>query len=112
LREARRVTVADIDILLIDHDEDRLERISFVLGEAGYTLLAAADADEGHWLFATFGARVVITDLVTRAPHISETIAAMRLTKPSLKVLAVSGGAGNPAVPSPAPAAANDVLVL
>ena len=81
-----------MDILLIEDDVGLLTAMGLVLRDAGYSVLEAADGDEGLWLFQSRGARLVVTDLMMPARDGFETITAIKKEQPAARILAISGG--------------------
>ena len=80
-------------ILLIEDDENVRRAIRCVLEEYGYTVLEAADGEEGIARFAvnTVGIDLVLCDLVMPRMNGRETIAGIRGRRPGEKAIFISG---------------------
>jgi PAS domain S-box-containing protein len=80
-------------ILLIEDQVVLRDAIAELLGTAGYTVHAASDADDALALFAAHGRDValVVTDIVLPGQSGPEAVARMRVERPALQVLYMSG---------------------
>lgn len=79
-------------ILLIDDDHDVRIFLAEALRGAGFEVATAADGKHGVALFHRDTYDLLITDLIMPAPNGFETIKAIRLVKPDIKIIAISGG--------------------
>lgn len=80
-------------ILVIDDEADILQLITAMLGAEGYEVITAVDGDRGIELLREHDqVELVITDLIMPNKEGIETIMEMRVIRPGLKVLAMSGG--------------------
>jgi DNA-binding response OmpR family regulator len=79
-------------ILLIDDDHDVRIFLAAALRSAGFEVATAADGKHGVALFRRKPYDLLITDLIMPAPNGFETIKSIRLLKPDIKIIAISGG--------------------
>jgi len=94
VREVLGPVRAAASILVVEDDEAIRRFFRSVLEKAGYGVREAADGREARRLFAEHGADLLITDLTMPGEEGLESIRAMRLGNPALKILAVSGAFG------------------
>lgn len=79
-------------ILLIDDDDALRGVIAQSLEHAGHTVVQAADGRQGVDLFHATSIDLVLTDLVMPGKEGVETIIELHQKKPSLPIIAMSGG--------------------
>jgi DNA-binding response OmpR family regulator len=79
-------------VLLIEDDPAFLGMMSAAFEVAGYTVLAAADGDEGLALFNQSPADLVVIDMITPVRDGVEAIVALRRTASPVSIVAISGG--------------------
>lgn len=82
-------------ILLIDDDNLLRGVLAKALGHVGHTVIQAADGQQGVELARAATLDLVITDLVMPVQEGVETILTLRREKPSLPIIAISGGVTN-----------------
>jgi CheY-like chemotaxis protein len=80
-------------ILVIDDDDEIRTMISEVLDRSGYETAQAANGNEGMILHRQRPADLVITDIFMPEKEGVETIRELKTLTPSLKIIAISGGA-------------------
>lgn len=84
-------------ILVVEDDEQYRSLVQRTLERGGYEVVAVADGDRALELAADPALRLVITDLIMPGKEGLETLMDLRRTRPTLPVLAMSGGGrGNP----------------
>lgn len=81
-------------ILVVDDDEGVRDVIRSMLESAGYAVLLAENGKEAMKLLKTQRADLILTDLVMPEQEGIETIKALRLEYPDVKVIAMSGAFG------------------
>lgn len=79
-------------VLIIEDDNEVREFLESLLERAGYETATAANGKEGVELFRTTEVDLVITDIIMPEKDGIETIMDMKRTRPTLKVIAISGG--------------------
>lgn len=79
-------------VLIIEDDNEVREFLESLLERAGYRTATAANGKEGVELFRTTEVDLVITDIIMPEKDGIETIMDMKRTRPTLKVIAISGG--------------------
>ena len=82
-------------ILLIDDDEMLRTVLAMALDMVGHVVLQAENGQKGMELLRTTSVDIVITDLVMPVQEGVETIVKLRRERPSLPVIAISGGVPN-----------------
>src|SRR5215217_6262281 len=82
-------------ILLIDDDDLLRSVLAKSLGHAGYTVIQAIDGQQGIELAHAASVDLVITDLLMPVQEGVETIIKLKRQRPSLPIIAISGGASN-----------------
>lgn len=82
-------------ILLIDDDDLLRSVLAKALGHAGHTVIQAADGQQGVELARATSLDLVITDLIMPVQEGVETIMVLRRERPTLPVIAISGGLSN-----------------
>jgi DNA-binding response OmpR family regulator len=82
-------------ILLIDDDEMLRTVLAMALDVVGHVVLQAENGQKGMELLRTTSVDIVITDLVMPVQEGVETIVKLRRERPSLPVIAISGGVPN-----------------
>ena len=82
-------------ILLIDDDEMLRTVLAMALDMVGHVVLQAENGQKGMELLRTTSVDIVITDLVMPVQEGVETIMKLRRERPSLPVIAISGGVPN-----------------
>ena len=80
-------------ILVIDDDVEIRTMISEALDRSGYETVQAPDGYEGMRLHRSRPADLVITDIFMPEKEGVETIRELKTLTPSLKIIAMSGGA-------------------
>ncbi len=80
-------------ILVIDDDVEIRTMISEALDRSGYETVQAPDGNEGMILHRSSPADLVITDIFMPEKEGMETIKELKTLTPSLKIIAMSGGA-------------------
>jgi DNA-binding response OmpR family regulator len=84
-------------ILIIDDDPGMRRTVSRILASAGHEVIEASDGLEGVDLFRKNHPDIVVTDIIMPNKEGIETILDLRMESPSTLILAISGGATNPA---------------
>ncbi len=79
-------------IMVVDDDDSILRLISEIMRKEGYDVLQAVDGEEAFALFQQQPCDLVITDLLMPNKEGLELIQELRGIKPSLKIIAYSGG--------------------
>lgn len=79
-------------ILLIDDDDDVRTVLRLTLVHFGHTVIEASNGRAGLELFQRDGADLVITDIVMPEKEGLEVLMELRKLKPSVKIIAISGG--------------------
>jgi len=82
-------------ILVVDDEELVRETLCFMLEEAGFEILEAADGVEALHVFDEHEVDVVVTDIFMPEKEGLETITELRQRKPDVKIIAISGGGGD-----------------
>jgi CheY-like chemotaxis protein len=80
-------------ILLIEDDQAQREILRIILEKIGHIVIEAADGDEGLARFAQKPADLVLTDLIMPVKEGLETIQEFRQIYPTVRIIAMSGGA-------------------
>jgi CheY-like chemotaxis protein len=80
-------------ILLIEDNQAQREILRQILEKMGHSVIEASDGDDGLSRFARGGADLVLTDLIMPGKEGLETIQEFRRTYPTVKIIAMSGGA-------------------
>lgn len=80
-------------ILVIDDDEGLRRVLGQILVRAGYAVAEAADGRQGLKAFRKAPVDLVICDLIMPDQEGLETISVLRKEFPTLKIIAISGGA-------------------
>lgn len=78
-------------ILVIDDEEQVVKLIREVLEGGGHEIVEARNGREGMKLYEAKPTDLVITDLVMPEQEGLETITALRLRFPAVKIIAISG---------------------
>jgi len=80
-------------ILLVEDQQDILGLLKGILSKAGYTVLAASDGEEAMAMVDNFSGKIdlLVTDIVMPKMNGTELYHQLRRTRPSLKVLFMSG---------------------
>lgn len=81
-------------ILLVDDDAVLRMALGNVLSRAGDDVVEAANGNLALEHVRNHGCHLVITDLIMPEKEGLETIIALRRTHPTVKIIALSGGAG------------------
>jgi CheY-like chemotaxis protein len=79
-------------ILIIDDEKPVREALEAVAAAAGHVTRSAADGRQGMAEFISFQPDLVITDMLMPEKEGIETIADLRKLRPTLPILAISGG--------------------
>lgn len=79
-------------VLVIDDEPDLRELIRELLDDAGYEVVEAANGREGVARFAEAPTDLVITDIMMPEQDGIQTVIELRRTRPSTKIIAISGG--------------------
>ena len=79
-------------ILIIDDEQGIRRPLQILLERAGHQVMAASDGQEGLRLWRSFGADLVITDIMMPNKDGIETIVELRTSAPPVPVIAMSGG--------------------
>jgi len=79
-------------ILVIDDDDQVRDVIRMILEKEGYTVDDACDGNEGVRVFRETGPDLVITDILMPGMGGVQTIMELRVIRPDVKVIAISGG--------------------
>ncbi|MFO1475094.1 MAG: response regulator [Verrucomicrobiota bacterium] len=82
-------------ILLVDDNEDFRRAAGLALTKAGHQVQTASNGIEAVRQFTQSPVDLVITDLIMPDQEGLETIQALKRTKPSVRIIAVSGGGRN-----------------
>ena len=82
-------------LLLIDDDHALRGVLAKALGHAGHTVIQAADGQQGVDLARATTVDLVITDLMMPVQEGVETIMTLRRERPTLPIIAISGGVSN-----------------
>jgi len=82
-------------ILLIDDDEMLRGVLAKALAHGGHSVIQAGDGRQGVELARVAPIDLVITDLIMPVQEGVETIMTLRRERPTLPVVAMSGGASN-----------------
>lgn len=82
-------------VLLIDDDELVRGMLTRALSDARYTVIEAADGQQGVNLARSTSVDIVVTDLVMPVQEGVETILTLRRERPRLPIIAMSGGVNN-----------------
>jgi DNA-binding response OmpR family regulator len=80
-------------VLLIDDDAALRKIMHRMIADAGHEVIEAADGVAGLRAFETKPADVVVTDIMMPEKEGIETIRDLRKLAPTLRIVAVSGGA-------------------
>lgn len=83
------------NILLIDDDEPLRGALRLALMNAGHSVVEASDGRQGVELARGMSVDIVITDLVMPVQEGVETILTLRRERPTLPIIAMSGGVTN-----------------
>jgi CheY-like chemotaxis protein len=79
-------------ILLVDDDEEFRTILGESLRRAGYEVREAGDGRQGLTLYRERTADLIITDLIMPEKEGLEMIQEVRLLRPDVKIIAISGG--------------------
>ncbi len=79
-------------ILIIDDEPAICKLLCQILEKQGYTVLEAANGDQGLVLFELHHPNLIITDLIMPGKEGLETIREIRKTNTDVKIIAISGG--------------------
>lgn len=79
-------------VLLIDDDLESLRQMKVAFVNAGYEVETAPDGQAGLARFVERPTDLVVTDIIMPNREGIETIVAVKKARPSVKLLAVSGG--------------------
>ncbi len=79
-------------ILLIDDDPGVLRTIEIILIDLGYRVRTAADGEKGLLLFRADPPDIVITDIIMPGKEGIKTMIEMRRLRPTVRIIAMSGG--------------------
>lgn len=79
-------------ILVIEDDAAYREMLTEALSEAGHTVVAAENGEEGITLCRQHHCPLVITDIFMPEKEGLETIRELKYDFPTLKIIAISGG--------------------
>jgi DNA-binding response OmpR family regulator len=80
-------------ILVIDDDDAVRRMIERILRSDGHEVLTAEDGKRGMVQFRKEKPQVVVTDIIMPEQEGIETIVALRRDNPTVKIIAISGGA-------------------
>lgn len=80
------------NILIIDDELNILIMLKKMLTRSGYKVNIASDGKEGLGLFKAEPPDLVITDIIMPEKEGLETIREMKMNRPDLKIIAMSGG--------------------
>jgi DNA-binding response OmpR family regulator len=80
-------------ILIIEDDDLLRTLLAQTLTEAGHTVYQAADGRQGCDLFLATAADLVLTDIIMPGQEGIETILKLRHQRPTVAIIAMSGGA-------------------
>ena len=80
-------------VLVVEDDPDVLAMIVSLLGKYGYLVISAADGEEGLRLAETYGEDIdiVLSDIVMPRMNGHDLAAALKIKRPKIKVLLMSG---------------------
>ena len=79
-------------ILIADDNDELLELHRVFLGQNGHEVLTARNGEEAMQLIATEPVDLLITDVIMPDKEGIETILELRRTRPTLPIIAISGG--------------------
>jgi CheY-like chemotaxis protein len=79
-------------ILIVEDDKDLREMLKISLGKKKYTILEASNGKEALLRFKPLITDLVITDLIMPDEDGLKVIIKIKEIKPSIKVIAISGG--------------------
>ncbi len=79
-------------VLVIDDDQQIRAMLQRAIGQAGHTVIEAADGNRGLALYDPAAVDLVITDLIMPDKEGIETIMELHRRYPDVKVIAISGG--------------------
>ncbi len=79
-------------ILIIDDEKPVRDALEAIAAAAGHQTRAAGDGRQGLVQFAAFQPDLVITDMLMPEKEGIETIADLRKLRPTLPIIAISGG--------------------
>jgi CheY-like chemotaxis protein len=79
-------------VLLIDDDLEFLRQMTVAFVGAGYVVQAAPDGESGLARFLASPTDLVVTDIIMPNREGIETILALKKARPSVRILAISGG--------------------
>jgi DNA-binding response OmpR family regulator len=82
-------------ILLIDDDDPLRTVMARAIQRGGHEVIEAVDGRQGVELFHATEVDLVITDLIMPGQEGVETIVQLRRARPSLPIIAISGGVSN-----------------
>lgn len=82
-------------VLVIDDDDLVRRLLVHALSGARYTVIEAADGQAGLSLARSSAVDLVVTDLVMPVQEGVETIMSLRRERPTLPIIAISGGVTN-----------------
>ena len=90
-------------VLLVEDDEAVHDFVGFVLSQLGYRVLAARDGHEALRVADAFGAKIdlLLTDLIMPGMDGRELARRLRVSRPALKVIQMSGYPGDARVTPP-----------
>lgn len=78
-------------VLVIDDDDDVRTTLKMMLEDEGLRVTTACDGDEGVGLVDDHPFDLVITDLCMPAKSGEETIGELRIRRPDVRIIAISG---------------------
>ncbi len=79
-------------ILLLEDDESLRPALSLILIQAGHTVMAAGDGEQGLALLGRFRPEVLVTDIVMPEKDGTAVLMEMRKVRGAVKIIAMSGG--------------------
>jgi DNA-binding response OmpR family regulator len=79
-------------VLIIDDDIELLRQMVMAFRSRAYDVIAAPDGQAGLAQFARTPRDLVVTDIIMPNREGIETIVALKKARPSVKVIAISGG--------------------
>lgn len=82
-------------ILLIDDDDSLRTVMAKAIVHGGHEVIEATDGKQGVELFHATHVDLVITDLIMPVQEGVETILQLRRARPTLPIIAISGGVSN-----------------
>ena len=82
-------------VLIIDDEQLLREMLQQMLDLEGYETFTAADGNEAIKVFNECNPDVVVTDIIMPEKEGLEIIQILRSKKPTIKILAISGGSYN-----------------